>query len=834
MIASVEEMSNQEIDCYHCGLPIALAAPITGKINEVDRDFCCSGCEQVCSIIHDSGMETFYKYAPEDRRWAPPESAPEDAAIFDDIELAQDYVREHENGDYQTTLMIDGMHCPACVWLIEHTLSALDGMVKAEVNFTKNSLSLRWDPEKLKLADVINAIGRVGYRALPFEEDEQRLLQKYSRQRLMFRMAFAGFVTANVMTAAICLYGGDYFGIEARWRALFMWYSMVFTFASIMYSGRTFYISAFKVLRAKRLNMDVPISLGITISFIYSVWNTIAGIGIVYYDSIAMFIFLILIGRYLESAARETAGSATQHLLALLPHSARRLEPDGSEKLVPLRAIRSGDMLRIKPGDKVPVDCVVTEGESRVDESMLSGESVPVKKQVGDVLVGGTINAVGTLLVKATEIGKSSVLSTIMEMVENAQNSRVRTQRIADRIVPYFVGIVLGLSALTFVLWYMKGDLSMAFMAGISVLIITCPCALGLATPMAVAFGAGLGGKIGVLVKDGVALETLTNVDHVVFDKTGTLTRGHTNIKRTEIVDDSIGSDLWPMLLTLEDSSEHPIGNVITAYLSKQGKSLTEYQLEDFESSSGRGVSGVLVKEKNRQKIYAGSLGWLETHNISIPTAVMTEIDAEEHLGNTVIVAFSEEHLLGWVSMGDSLRPEAIKVIEKLHSNNIDVSILSGDRRAVVEAIAGQLGTEPGKIMVMAEVLPEDKASYIKKIQDTGKCVAMVGDGVNDAPALTQADVGVAVANASDVSAHAAQVVLVGGLEKLIVAIRLSMVTMRTIQQNLLLSLGYNVLVLPLAMVGYVFPLLAAIAMPLSSLMVIGNALRIRKRMVIK
>jgi Cu2+-exporting ATPase len=450
------------------------------------------------------------------------------------------------------------------------------------------------------------------------------------------------------------------------------------------------------------------------------------------------------------------------------------------------------------------------------------------------VLVGGTINTVGTLLVKATEIGKSSVLSTIMEMVENAQNSRVRTQRIADRIVPYFVGIVLSLSVLTFILWYMKGDMNMAFMAAISVLIITCPCALGLATPMAVAFGAGLGGKIGVLVKDGIALETLTNVDHVVFDKTGTLTRGHTSVKRTEIVDESTGSELWSMLLTLEDASEHPIGNVITAYLKEQGGSPAEYQLEGFESASGRGVGGVLVKGEKRQQVYAGSLGWLEAHNISVPAAVMAEIDAEEHLGNTVIVTFSEDHLLGWVSMGDSLRAEAITVIEKLHQNNITVSILSGDRRAVVEAIAGQISSDPDKIMVMAEVLPEDKASYIKKIQDTGKCVAMVGDGVNDAPALTQADVGVAVANASDVSAHAAQVVLVGGLEKLIIAIRLSMITMRTIQQNLILSLGYNVLVLPLAMVGYVFPLLAAIAMPLSSLMVIGNALRIRGKMIVK
>lgn len=832
MNAVIKEIAATEEDpCFHCGLPVL--EPVVGMIAADEQRFCCSGCHQVCSIIHDAGLEKFYKYAPEDRVWSPPESAPVDAEVFDQIELAQEFVREHDNGDYQTMLMIEGIHCPACVWLIENTLKRLEGVVKAEVNYTKNTLILRWQPEQLKLADAINAMGHIGYRALPFEEDEQRLQRKHTRQRLMFRMAFAGFVAANVMSAAVCLYAGDYFGIEERWRALFKWYSMAFALASIAYSGRTFFISAYQVLKARHLNMDVPISLGISVSFTYSVWNTLGGSGHIYYDSIVMFIFLILIGRYLESSAKETAGSAIQHLLALLPHSARLIDAQGEEKLVPLCIIKSGDVLRIKPGDKIPVDAIVLDGDSRIDESMISGESVAVSKKAGDKLIGGTVNTTGTLRVQATDIGQKSVLATIINLVESAQNTRVRTQRIADRIVPYFVAIILSLALITFSVWLWKENLDVAIMVAISVLIITCPCALGLATPMAVAFGAGLGGKMGVLIKDGSALETLTNVDHVVFDKTGTLTYGYSKIRRIEIIDADKGESLWPMLLALEDASAHPLANVITEHLVANGYSRNEYQLKDFESTHGRGVSGTLVKGDQQQQLFVGSIGWLKVHDIHLSDEMLALFEEQEKSGNTITVIFAQSELLGWMSVGDKLRPEAIRVVEMLHENNIKVSIISGDRSAVVAAIAEQLCPEADKITVLSEVLPVDKASYVKKIQESGDIVAMIGDGVNDAPALTQADVGIAVANAADVSAHAADVVLVGGLEKMIIAIRLSMVTMRTIHQNLYLSLGYNVLVLPLAMLGYVFPLVAAILMPASSLLVIGNALRIRRKLII-
>ncbi|MCF7821937.1 MAG: heavy metal translocating P-type ATPase [Mariprofundaceae bacterium] len=818
--------------CFHCGLPVPAGGRVDFVIHGKTESFCCQACAQVCQIINDAGLERFYEYAPQERSWETPVDAPEDVEIFDHFEVQQDFVSQRPDGSLQAQLLIEGIHCPACVWLIEHTLKKMDGILGAEVNYTKHRLKLNWDPERLKLSDIIRRIGHIGYRALPFEEDEAFLRAKKERQDLMFRMVFAGFVVANVMTAAVCLYAGDFLGIADRWSSLFKWYSLAFTIATVSYSARNFFTSAFHALKTGYLNMDVPITLGITVSFTASAWATVTGEGHVYYDSISMFIFLILIGRYLEFAARESASSSTQHLLALLPRSARVLDDSGKgEKLLPLRLVKSGDILRIKPGDRVPVDGVVISGESRIDESMLSGESLPVHKGAGSKVVGGTMNMNGVLTIEATDVGHRSVLSQIVEMIESAQNSRVRVQSIADRIVPYFVAVILALALITFAFWIWQGDRSMAIMAAVSVLIITCPCALGLATPMAVAVGAGLGGKLGTLIKKGDALEQLTSVNHIVFDKTGTLTSGHIQIHRATCLEGEQAL-LFAQVLALESQSEHPLAQALTSYLLDEGYHTSGYSLEAFENIPGRGIEGRVVKGNEKTGLRIGSLGWVEHFGLSIAPDIQQQMDEQESLGLTVVVIFTENELLGWFALGDELRPEAKDVVRQLQQQGIEVSILSGDRRAVVEAIAAQLTSQQQTpLHLMAEVLPGDKTERIKALQDQGMKVCMIGDGINDAPALTQANVGMAVAHATDISAHAADVVLLGGLEKVRTAIELSAQTMRTIKQNLGISLGYNVMVIPLAVAGLVYPLLAAIAMPASSLLVIFNALRIRSKM---
>ena len=825
-------------DCFHCGLSLPMLGIISADIANQEQQFCCSGCAQVCEIIHASGLKSFYDNAPSDRQWATPEQAPEDAAVFDHIEIQADFVRQRADGDYQADLLIEGIHCPACVWLIEHTLRQIPAVTHAEVNYTHHRLRLHWQADGMALSEAILAIGRVGYRALPYEEDMQQRKNKERKQDLMFRMAFAGFVFANVMTAAVCLYAGDFFGIEDKYRAIFQWYSMVLTFAGITYSGRSFFSSAWQAVKNKNLNMDVPISLGITASFVWSSIITIAppaGAELhVYFDSVTMFIFLILVGRFLESSAREIAGSATRHLLGLLPRSAIRLDNDGNEQLIPLRSVQQGDVLRIKPGDRMPVDGEVVDGNSDVDEAMISGESHPVSKHIGSRVIGGTLNISGSLHVRATDLGHQSVLSQIVELVEQAQSSKVKIQRLADRIVPWFVGVVLLLAAATLAYWSWQAsidpniDIAFAIMAAITVLIITCPCALGLATPMAIAIGAGLGGKLGILIKRGSALEQLADIDHVVFDKTGTLTEGRINVLHAEALMDTAveTTQLWSVVRTLEQASEHALANAIAQHLADYP---LRHDLTDFINTPGRGVQGMM----DNKTWQIGSLGWLQTQQIHVPTDSANAMQQQEKLGRTIVVIFNFKQLLGWLALGDELRQESASVVQNLIAAGKGTTLLTGDRAAPAHAIAAQLfpNSDSQSIDIIAEVLPGDKAEQIKHLQQQGLSVAMIGDGINDAPALTQANIGIAMGQATDVSAQAADLVLLGGLDRLPVAMRLSQQTMRTIKQNLALSLGYNVLAVPLAMAGMIHPLFAAIAMPASSLLVIGNALLIRRRM---
>ncbi|MDX8391261.1 MAG: heavy metal translocating P-type ATPase [Mariprofundaceae bacterium] len=825
--------------CFHCGLALSVVATVTTEIEQKQQHFCCAGCAQVCQIIYASGLASFYDNAPSTRQWTPPEQAPEDAVVFDHIEVQADFVRQYPDGTYQADLLIEGIHCPACVWLIEHTLSNMSAVTSAEVNFTRHRLRLRWEPESMRLSEAIIAIGQVGYRAIPYQEDVAQQRDKQRRQDLMFRMAFGGFVFANVMTAAVCLYAGDFFGIQEKYRTIFQWYSMVLTLAGIAYSGRGFFVSAWQALAQHRLNMDVPICLGIGAGFLWSVAVTVAPdwLGIsgdaanhVYYDSVSMFIFLILVGRFLESSAREIAGSATRHLLGLLPRSALKLHGEDEAQLIPLRSVRTDDVLRIKPGDRIPVDGAVVFGVSDVDESMISGEAHPVGKKIGSRVVGGTLNLSGHMHVRATNLGHQSVLECIVELIEQAQTSKVKIQRLADRIVPWFVGMALFLSVLTLIFWYWQAGVAFAVMTAVTVLIITCPCALGLATPMAIAIGAGLGGKLGVLIKRGAALESLVDIDHVVFDKTGTLSEGHVQVLHGEVVSGSScdTTELWAAVHAVEQASEHAFATAIAAFLKDYP---TTMELTDFTNYPGRGVRGRV----GRATLHIGSLGWLKAHRIESDAVTLQAMQKHESLGRTIVVVFDDAQLLGWLALGDALRQEAASVVRALMQSGKGITLLTGDRIVPTQAMADQLlaeiEDESVTMDIIAEVMPGEKADQIKRLQERGLTVAMVGDGINDAPALMQADVGIAMGQATDISAQAADMVLLGGLDRLPVAMRLSRQTMRTIKQNLALSLGYNALAVPLAMAGMIQPLFAAIAMPVSSLLVIANALLIKKRM---
>jgi len=778
-------------------------------------------------------MGQFYKFAPGDRNWETPSKEIEDAEVFDSLQLQQDFVFKLEDGNYTATLLIDKLHCPACVWLIEHVVKSLDGVKRCEVNYTRQSLNLDWDPEKVQLSTVIKAIGDVGYRALPFEEDQYRIQQKKQRQDILFRMVFAGFIWVNVMTAAICLYAGGFFGIEKEWESLFKWYSLIFTTGAIWYSARPIFINAWRVIKTFRLNMDVPISLGITVSFVYSCWATIRGQQHVYFDSISMFIFLILIGRFLESSARETATSLSQKLLTLIPYAAHRIDAQGQEIAIPVRTVTIGDVLRVRPGEKIPVDGVIVNGSTKVNEALISGESQAKKRAVGESVVGGSINVSGTIDIKAEKIGKQSTIVNIINMIQNAQNSKVAIQNIADRVVPYFVASILALALLTFVFWFWRGSTSTAVVYAITVLIITCPCALGLAAPMATAISSGVAAKFGILFRDGASIEQLSKVDHVVFDKTGTLTQGNFNVIHNECYRQDV-NEFWQVVAALENHANHPIALAIVDHvraMKKNNRNLPA--VTNFKNIPGLGIQGQSTVGGKTTVVHIGSFNWFRDLGGSLTPDQTASIEIEYKAQRTVVGIFTSQILLGWISLGDKLRDDVQPLIAWLHKNNINISIISGDSTEAVNAVADHLSRQlknSNGIERCAEMLPGDKINKIRELQNKGLRVAMLGDGINDAPALSQANVGVAVAQSTDITSHVANIELLGGLDKFRIAILLSRITTKVVLQNIMFSIGYNLFAIPLAMAGLIIPLLAAILMPISSLIVVANALRIKRK----
>jgi Cu2+-exporting ATPase len=770
----------------------------------------------VCEAIYAAGMEGFYRRTPEGTLLEPPPPPPEDPGLYDLEEVQAEFIRE-DGQEREIHLLVEGIHCAACVWLIEHSLSRLPGVISARVNLSAKRLLLRWDNKRIKLSKIISTLARIGYAATPFDpEAAEGILRKQTRD-LLFRITFAGFTMMNLLWVSIALYAG---ADEGEYRSLFHWVGFALATPTLFYSGWPFLKGAWTSLRTGHLGMDLPIALGATVTWAYSTWVTVGDLPDhqVYFDTVVNFIFVILIGRHLEGVSKRHAVAATQRLLDLQPRVALVLQ-DGEEKTVPIRRVREGDRVMVKPGAKIPVDGIVLEGESQVDEAMLSGESTPVSKQPGDRVSAGTVNADGSLTIEVTGTLANTALGRIIQLVEEAQASKAPIQCTADRIVPWFVLATLSLATITFFIWYSK-DFEVALMAATSVLIITCPCAFGLATPMAIAVASGQGARHGILVKNGAVLETLSHVDHFVFDKTGTLTLGKMQV--TEIFTRDPGQDeLLTLAAAAENLSEHSIGQAITQAARERNLPYRDLKTEGFASKPGLGIRARVGKHE----ILIGNIGWMAEHGITEDSELAARArETEEQAISVVHVAIDGRHA-GIIGVADRLRPDARALIESLRHQGISLTLLSGDRKRVAEAVARQLGG----MEVIAEVLPEDKDKVITRLQEQGRTVAMVGDGINDAPALIRADVGIAIGSGTDVSVESADIVLMSDeLDKIHLAVALSRRTLRTIRQNIMISFAYNIIMVPLAMSAMITPLIAAISMPISSLLVIGNAARIR------
>jgi P-type Cu2+ transporter len=785
--------------CFHCGLAIPSELDYTVALGGAPRAFCCFACQSVCEAIYAAGLEGYYQRTPEGVLLAPPPTPPKDIDIYDLDEVQQDFVTQ--TGELRDIhLLVEGIHCPACVWLIERSLMRTAGVDSAQVNLAGKRLHLRWDNQRVPLSSLIRTLSQVGYAAVPYDPETAEGVMKRANRAMLYRLFFAGFAMMNLTLISVALYSG---ADRGEFRQFFHWMGCALATPTLLYSANLFYKGAWGGLRLGRLTMDLPIAIGLSVTYLYSVYVTLhpENGGEVFFDTVTNLTFVILIGRYLEGMFRHQAVAATNRLMELQPRIATVMQGE-TEKILSIRAVKVGDHVLVKPGSKIPVDGVVLEGHSSVDESMLSGESMPLSKQVGSHV---TV--------------QDSTLSKIIRLVEEAQSSKAPIQRLADRIVPWFVLVTMILASFTFYLW--SANFEIALMAATSVLIITCPCALGMATPMSIAVASGLGAKHGILVKNGVVLETLSKVTHFVFDKTGTLTEGKMRLEQVIVLAGQEANAVLQQAAAVERYAEHSVAQAIVCEADERGLSHRSLAVQDFHARAGLGVEATV----QNQPVLLGNMAWLQQQQVRLSDALCQQLHALEAAAKSCVhCAIAGQHVAMLV-LADTLRPDAQGLINALREAGIGITLLSGDRQPVAEAIAQQLGG----MEVIAEVLPADKDQVIQALQQRGECVAMVGDGVNDAPALIRANVGIALGSGTDVSVDSADIVLMKNeLDKVRAATLLSRRTLRTIKQNIGLSFAYNSLMVPLAIMGHVTPLVAAITMPISSLLVIANAARIR------
>jgi len=740
-------------------------------------------------------------------------------------------------------LPITGMTCANCAANIERTLNRkVPGVLSASVNFASERATVEYIPSLAGVDDMVAAIRKAGFDAVvPAEEEGAEDAELQARQQEIADQT-RKFVAGVVFALPLFLLSMSRdFGLTGEWSHA-MWVNWLFFALATpvqFYTGWDYYVGGYKSLRNGSANMDVLVAMGSSVAYGYSLVVLLApGIGgHVYFETSAVIITLIKLGKMLEARTKGRTGSAIRKLMGLRPDTAVVVDDQGKEKKIPLSRVQVGDRLVVRPGERIPVDGRVEEGRSAVDESMLSGEPIPVDKVPGDTVVGGTINGQGLLQFTATAVGKDTALAQIIRLVQQAQGTRPPIQALADRVAAWFVPAIIGIAVATFGVWWAVGsDFVPAMIRLVAVLVIACPCALGLATPTAIMAGTGKGAEVGILFKRGEALEAATRIDTVVLDKTGTITEGKPAVADVLPAPESQMTEgaLLALAASVERGSEHPLGKAVVKEAEEKGLSLEP--IEDFSAAGGRGVEAKI----DGTWIRVGKPGWFTDRGGDLDP-VKDQIEDLQAEGKTVMVVARGETLCGLISVADRIKADSAEAIERLHRQHLKVVMLTGDNPRTAAAIARQVSVDE----VYAEVRPEEKSAKVKEIQEQGRKVAMVGDGINDAPALAQADVGMAIGTGTDVAIESADVILSSGsLTGVPRAMRVSRATMRTIRQNLFWAFFYNVVLVPVAagvlqpfaavpvFLRQLHPILAALAMAFSSISVVSNSLRLyRKKM---
>ncbi|KUJ81558.1 ATPase [Microbulbifer flavimaris] len=798
-----------EISCFHCGLPVPAGSRHSVVISGAERPMCCPGCEAVAGAIVAGGLDNFYRFRDTTNQ-RPEGDNPREARwdAFDLPELQQQFVRDWgssgEGGDLKlASLLVGGISCAACVWLIEKHLGALEGVERVSVNASTQRAQIVFDPQHMKPSLLFAELARIGYRPAAATAANSEELILTERRAALRRLGVAGLGTMQVMMFAIALYFGEATGIDAEMERYFRWVSLLVATPVVLYAARPFFSAAWRSLRSRHLSMDVPVSLAIGLAYVASFYATVTGTGDVYFESISMFTFFLLLGRTVEMRARHRAGLASGGLAQLLPLTATRLDL-GEAREVPVAALVAGDRILLRPGDTVPADGEVLEGTSGVDESLLSGESALQQKTTGSRVYAGSVNGDSTLEVRVTAAGQSTRISAIERLVERAQLEKPQQVALADRVAGWFVAVVLAAAGAAFAFWWQVAP-ERAFWIALSVLVVTCPCALSLATPAALAAATLRLQQLGLLIAGGHLLETLPRLTRVVFDKTGTLTQGEPRILQIQLLRDGWTEQrVRDVAAALESRSNHPLARAFRPWFNN-------LQARELVMHTGRGIEGRLDDMGYR-------LGRADFAAVEPPPLPRSE-------GQWLLLG-DEKGPVAWIGLGDQLRASAMAAVSRLRDSGLAMELLSGDQSAEVARLAQSVGITDYR----AGVSPEEKLERLQQLQAGGEKVLMVGDGLNDVPVLSGADASVAMLSAADLAQSRADAILLNGdLQVLPNALQLSRKTRRIIRQNLAWALGYNVLALPLAVCGLVPPWVAALGMSASSLIVVLNALRLSR-----
>ncbi|WP_281950379.1 heavy metal translocating P-type ATPase [Nitrosophilus kaiyonis] len=815
-----------KIKCDHCHLEFDESVMIEDEIEGEKKYFCCKGCQGVYHLLKSEGLDSFYEKLG-DTKLQPAQQKKEDLEKFDLEGFINKYVKKREDGLYEINLIMEGIHCAACVWLNEKVLHQTPGIIEASINYTNNKAKIVWDPEEIKLSKIIETIRSIGYNAYPYDPKLQEERATKARRDYYARILVAVFATMNIMWIAIAQYVGFFTGMRQDIKDILNVAEFVLATPTLFYSGWVYFKGAYYGLKNRFVNMDLLVASGASLAYIYSIYAMITRVGEVYFDSVTMIVTFVLVGKYLEVLSKKQAVDTLDSVLGTIPTEVTVIK-NNEKSLVLIENVEPGDIIEVKPGEKIVIDGVIINGSASFDESSLTGESEPVFKKEGDEVLSGSICLDSVIRYEAKKDFSTSLLSNIATLLEDSITKKPKIEKLANQISGYFSLTILSLAILTFAGWYFYiGEFERALIVAISVIVIACPCALGLATPMATLVGLGISAKKGILFKEAAQLETMAKSDVLVLDKTGTITEGKPEVVSYEKLKDFDEN----IVFSLVKNSNHPISKGVEKFLKERLKdegrrekrenikdkfevsSFTNHELRitNFKEIKAKGLEAIV----DGKKVIGGNKEYLGENGIKV------EIESE----NSLFLVAIDSELVAIYELSDKIKEKTAQAITKIKELGIKVIMLTGDNEKAAKKVADLVGIDE----YYAKLLPQDKSSFIEKLHKNGHIVVMAGDGINDSIALACSDIAIAMGSGADIAISVSDVVLLDEKPYSIYeAYKISKRVYKAIKENLALSLIYNTIAVPAAILGFVNPLVAALSMSLSSLLVVGNSFRIK------